>query len=166
MEYVNVIKMFIAGKRTGNWELHLDAIFKMLILFAATGHTNYAKSARLYLQMMRDLPSNYPDIYKKFTDDQCHTVRKSDRFWAGLWTNVVIEQSMMLVLKSWGGLTRGHGMTDLVITIWIHSMHACASIHNVMTELTHNQHKTSEQHVDLGASRLKRGKADLAKLKD
>ena len=57
-------------------------------------------------------------------------------------------------------------MTDSVITTWIHSMHACASIHNVMTELTHNQLKTSEQHVDLGASRLKRGKADLAKLKD
>ena len=73
---------------------------------------------------------------------------------------------MMRVLKSRGGLTRGRGMTDSVITTWIHSMHACASIHNVMTELTHTQHKTSEQHVDLGASRLKRDKADLAKLKD
>ena len=166
MVYVNVIKMFIADERTGNWQLHLDAILKMLNLFAATGHTNYAKSARLYLQMMRDLPSDYPDIHKKFTDDQCHTVRKSDRFWAGLWTDLVIEQSMMRVLKSRGGLTRGHVMTDSVITTWIHSMHACASIHNVLTELTHNQHKTSEQHVDLGASRLQRDKADLAKLKD
>ena len=58
MEYVNVIKMFIVGERTGNWQLHLDAIFKMLNLFAVTGHTNYAKSAHLHLQMMRDLPSN------------------------------------------------------------------------------------------------------------
>ena len=65
MVYVNVIKMFIAGERTGNWQLHLDAIFKMLNLFAATGHTSYAKSARLYLQMMGDLPSDYPDIHKK-----------------------------------------------------------------------------------------------------
>lgn len=166
MEYVNVIKMFIAGERTGNWQLHLDAIFKMLNLFAATGHTNYAKSARLYLQTMRDLPSNYPDIHKKFTDEQCHTVRKSDRFWAGLWTDLVIEQSMMRALKSRGGLTMGRGMTDSVITTWIHSMHACASIHNAMTDLTNNHHKTSQQHVDLGASRLKRDMTDLGKLKD
>ena len=166
MEYVNVIKMFIAGERMGNWQLHLDALFEMLNLFAATGHINYAKSARLYLQMMRDLPVTHPDIHKKFTEDQCHTVRKSDRFWAGLWTDLVIEQSMMRVLKSRGGLTRGRGMTESVISTWIHSMHACASIHNVMTELTQNQHKTCEQHVDLSASRLKRDTRDLAKLKD
>ena len=126
----------------------------MLNLFAATGHTNYAKSARLYLQMMRDLPTDYPDIHRKFVDDQCHTVRKSDRFWARLSTDLVIEQSMMRALKSRGGLTRGRGMTDSVISVWIHNMHACVSIYNVMTELTQNQHKTSEQHVELCASRL------------
>ena len=31
----------------------------MLNLFAATGHSNYAKSARLYLQMMKKLPTNH-----------------------------------------------------------------------------------------------------------
>ena len=32
-------------------------------LFAATGHINYAKSARLYLQTMKDLPKQYPWLY-------------------------------------------------------------------------------------------------------
>ena len=34
-----------------------------------------------------------------------------------------------------------------------------------MTELTKNQHKTSEQHVDFGCSRMKRDNEDLEKLK-
>ena len=33
-------------------------------------------------------------------------------------------------------------------------MHGCASVHNSMTELTNLQHRTSEQHVELGNSRI------------
>lgn len=84
--------MLIEGERTGNWLVHLDAVSKILNLFAATGHTNYGKSAHLYLQRMRELPTDYPEIYRKFTEDQYHTVRKSGRFWAGLSTDLVIEQ--------------------------------------------------------------------------
>ena len=137
----------------------------MLNLFAATGHINYAKSARLYLQMMQDFPKTYPEIHKAFIKSQYHTIRKSDRFWAGLWTDLVIEQSMMRTLKSRGGLTRGRGMAESVTLIWIHSIHACAGIHSAMTELTKNQHKTSGQHVDLGCSRMKGDNEDLEKLK-
>ena len=45
----------------GDWSLHLAAVEKMIPLFAATGHNNYAKSERLYLQLMRDLHVTYPD---------------------------------------------------------------------------------------------------------
>ncbi len=51
MEYVGTLKLFIRAERTGNWNLHLVAVERMLNLFAATGHVHYAKSARLYLQM-------------------------------------------------------------------------------------------------------------------
>ena len=36
---------FIAAERTGNWQNHLGSTAKMLILLAARGHSNYAKSA-------------------------------------------------------------------------------------------------------------------------
>lgn len=114
--------------------------------------------------MMQDLPTTYPEIHKAFIESQYHTIRKSERFWAGLWTDLVIEQSMMRTLKSRGGLTKGRGMTESVTLTWIHSMHACAGIHSAMTELTNNQHKTSEQHVDLGASRMKRDNEDIEKI--
>ena len=86
----------------------------MLNLFATTGHINYAKSSRLYLQLMRELPNNHPWLYGCFIKQGFHTVRRTDRYWAGLWTDLVIEQVMMRSIKSRGGLTRGRGVTESV----------------------------------------------------
>ena len=47
---------------------------------------------------------------RKFFEEY-HTVRRSEREWAGLWTDIVIEQVQIMYLKSGGGLTRGRGMT-------------------------------------------------------
>ena len=60
VNYVDLIKAFIKSERTGNWNQHLIIVTEMLNLFAATGHFNYAKSARLYLQLMKDLPESHP----------------------------------------------------------------------------------------------------------
>ena len=49
IDYVDIVKNFIYAERTSNWELHLSSLSKMLNLFAATGHINYAKCGRLYL---------------------------------------------------------------------------------------------------------------------
>ena len=164
LDYINTIKVFIRAERSGNWHLHLIAAGRMLNLFAATAHINYAKSARLYLQMMLELPSKYPDLYAKFVEEGYHTVRRKDRHWGGLWTDLVIEQAMMRSIKSRGGLTRGRGMSETARLSWIHSMHACADVHKSMTELTNLQHKTSEQHVELGVSRIQRDNNDFNKL--
>ena len=75
-----------------------------------------------------------------------HTVRRSERLWAGLWTDIVIEQVLMRSLKSRGDLTRGRGMTESVRQQWVYSMHACAAIHDAMTSLTGKHHTTSHQH--------------------
>jgi hypothetical protein len=46
------LKLVVRAERTSDWNLHLVGMSRMLNLFAATGHINYAKCARLYLQMM------------------------------------------------------------------------------------------------------------------
>ncbi|KAG1647735.1 hypothetical protein GQR58_030367 [Nymphon striatum] len=165
ISYIDVIKQFIAAERTGNWKNHLETMAQMLNLFAATGHYHYAKSARLYLQMMAELPSTYPDLHEKFTSNGYHVVRRSDRFWSGLWPDLTIEQVLMRSLKTRGGVTRGRGMSENVMLTCIHSMHTCAKVHMAMTELTGNDHKTSQQHIELGASRIKRDNDDLEKIK-
>ena len=136
----------------------------MINLFASTGHLNYVVRARMYLQMMLELPVKCPDLYEKFSSEECHTVRRSDRFWGGRWTDWMTELYMMHSLKSRVGLTRGMGMTDTVRLTWIHSMHACADVHNSMTEVTNLQHKTSGQHIELGKNRIKRDNADFKRI--
>ena len=166
IEYVETLKVFIRAERTGNWYLHLLAVEKMLNLFAATGHIHYAKSARLYLQQMRELPSTHPWLHHCFSEQGFHTVRRSCRYWAGLWTDLIIEQVMMRSIKSRGGLTRGRGVTESVRLQWVYSMHKCAGVHDALTTATSLRHRTSEQHVELGTSRSKRDCEDLKKIQN
>ena len=84
MNYVSIIKEFARAERSGNWQGHLAAMGKMLNLFAATEHINYAKSGRLYLQLMLDLEKNYPWLYRQFNEKGFHCIRQTDKFWAGL----------------------------------------------------------------------------------
>jgi hypothetical protein len=65
---VGILKTFIRAERTGDWNLHLNTLAQMLSLFAATGHSNYAKCARLSLQRMLDLEKTHPALHKKFLE--------------------------------------------------------------------------------------------------
>ena len=165
LRYTDISKRFIRAERTGNWSLHLQCISEMLNLFAATGHHFYAKCARLYLQQMSELEYNFPWVYEQFANKGYHTIRRTDRYWAGLWSDLIIEQVMMRSLKSRGGLSGGRGTTESVRLTWVHSMHRCASVHNAMATLTGNHHKTSEQHIELGENRVKQDINDMQKIK-
>ena len=81
VEYIETLKVFIRAERLGNWNLHLIAVANMINLFAATGHINYAKSSRLYLQLMQQLPNDHPWLYQCFNDQGFHVVRRSNRYW-------------------------------------------------------------------------------------
>ena len=96
----------------------------MLNLYAATGHINYAKSVRLYLQMMINLKHDYPWLHAQSTEHGYHSVRQTSKYWASLWTDLVTEQTMMRSVKSIGGLTRGHGMIQSVRDIWVPNLHS------------------------------------------
>jgi hypothetical protein len=166
MSHIETAKLFIRAERMGDWNLHLIAVTRMLNLFAATGHNQYAKCGRLYLQMMLELPDTNSWLFDQFSANGFHTVRRSDRKWAGLWTDLVIEQVMMRTIKGRGGLTHGRGMTESVRLMWIHSMHRCATVHQAMTCLTGLETTSSEQHVEMGKSRSSRDSKDLLKLVD
>jgi hypothetical protein len=154
MRSVDLVKTFLLAERTGNWHLHLDTVSRMLPLFAASGHRNYAKSARLYVQEMQELENAYPWLYMQFTAG-LHSIRRSDRVWAGLSCDLVIEQTMMRAGKSTGGLTRGRGMHEAVRTTWLSTLTDCASIHAALSHVTGTDHSERE-HEEVGVSRMKR----------
>ena len=74
VQYVSLENTFIRAERTGDWHLHLSSVKKMLNMFAATGHIHYAKSARLYLQQMLELPVKYPSVYDAFVNKGYHSI--------------------------------------------------------------------------------------------
>ena len=78
-----------------------QALQEMLLLMAAASHNNYTKSIHLFLQRMQPL---YQD---SLFQHGLHVVRRSDRFWAGLSTDLYIEQVLMKSLKSTGGCGNG-----------------------------------------------------------
>ncbi|KAK3744094.1 hypothetical protein QZH41_005421, partial [Actinostola sp. cb2023] len=155
MRMVDILRRFIKAERTGNWDLHLQSVYDMLPFFAAAGHNHYAKSAYIYLQMMAELNEKHPEVYN-FFQDGFHVVRRSDRYWAGLSTDLTIEQVLMRSVKTSGGLTRGRGMTETQRLVWLMSIPICAEVNNAMQGLTGVNYQTSEQHKDASSTRQER----------
>ena len=88
---------------------------------------------------MKNLKDAHPRIYKCFKVKAYQTVRRSDRYWADLWSDLITKQVMKRSLKTRGGITR--------------IMHRRAGNHEAMITLTNMKRNTREQHVQLTSSR-------------
>ena len=109
----------------------------MLPTFHAAGHIAYSKSAQLYLQEMERLKSILPENdFEKYTKQAYFTVRRSDRFWSGTWTDMIIEQVVLMKnMKGQHGITRGRGITDSTLTYFTCALPACIPIMEAVEEL-------------------------------
>ena len=152
IDMVDILRKYIRAERTGNWELHLQTVSEMLPYLAACGHNHYTKSAWIYLQRMSNLRNDHPDVYQHFLEG-LHVVRRSNRYWAGLSSDLIIEQVLMRSLKTSGGLTRGRGMTEQQRLTWLLSKPACADVNCAMQELTGVSYNTGEQNKDITKAR-------------
>ena len=135
----------------------------MLPCLAASGHNLYTKYVVIYLDKMKMLPETHPQVYQHFLDVK-HFVRRSDRPWAGLSTDLVIEKELMRSLKTSGGLTRGSGMSENQRNLWVLSRPICAQVNNSMQILTGVHKNTSEQNKDLSLARQKQDMIDTGKI--
>ena len=102
-------------------------------------------------QMMTALPETHPHVHKKF-EEGFHIVRWSNRCWAALSTDLIIEQVLMRSVKTNGGLTRGKGFTGTQCLVWVLLKPACANINNAMQYVT-GVYEASDQHKDLSKAR-------------
>ena len=112
---------------------------------------------------MLRLQTQHPDVHASFNREH-HVIRRTDRYWAGLSSDLVIEQVIMRSLKSAGGLTRGRGMGEAQMTRWLLAMPACPDTKSVMQELTYTIFVTSEQHKDASNARQARDNKDSVAL--
>ena len=119
-EYIFIVQEFIRAERTNNWESHIAKTRSMLNLFAATGHNNYAKTCRLYIQSIEELKPINPSLYNQFQLGN-HTVRRTGSNWSGIWMDLSIEQSLMKLLTGRSGII-GSGITENVMNFWKKTM--------------------------------------------
>ena len=99
----------------------------MLPYLAAPGQNNYKKLGELYLERLIKLHETHPAIYKAFQNGM-YMIRRSNRFWAGLSTDLVIDQELMRCLQTAGGPTNGIGMTEVQRFLWVVSRPVCFSL--------------------------------------
>ena len=96
--------------------------------------------------MRENIPSRTEKATKRRVSSVCcilnafHVIRRSDRFWAGFSSDLVIESVLMKSLKAIIGLTRGRGMSELQRLVRLHSE----------VDFT-----TSEQHKDMSDTGIK-----------
>ena len=98
---------------------------------------------------------DHPAVHQHFVEG-LHVARRSDRAWAGLSTDLVIEQVLMQSLKT----TRSRGMTEQQRLTWLMAMPACAEVNRAMQELSGAKYSTSEQHKEMGKARQHRDMKD------
>ena len=103
--------MFLKEERMGIWAPHTQAMYDKMPYLAASGHNLYTKCIHVYLQQMHKLHETHPEVSRHF-DQGLHVVRRSDRFWAGLYPDRVIEQVLIRSMKTSEDLTRGRGMSE------------------------------------------------------
>lgn len=101
-EMVTLALDFVRAERLGLFQEHLDAVRRMLPYFHASGHFLYAKSAHLYLQDMLKLEETMDEqTYENFRNG-FFTVKRTEKYNSGTWTDMVIEQSLMKSMKTEG----------------------------------------------------------------
>lgn len=145
---VSLLRKIIAAERMGNWKLHLECVELAIPFFHAAGHFNYAKSARLYLQDMRNLHETMDPVeFKKFTDDGYFTSRRSNAFFAGIFSDQTIEQTLMRAMSVEGGPFK-RGATTSVVLQWIKGAIYTKDIVEGLEEYCNVHFSKSHQHVD------------------
>ena len=63
---VKLLKKLISADPSGDWKSHLQAVQNILPIFRVFNRINYLLYRSLYLENMKQLPRNYPEIYEKF----------------------------------------------------------------------------------------------------
>lgn len=164
LQYFNFVMLairYIEAERLGNWHLHLYCVQQMLPVYHAAGHSNYVKAIQIYLQEMSKLQDIMdPEEYRKFTGGQ-FTVRRTEKAWAGIWTDMTIEQMLMRTIHTGAqGLSHGRGMTSSVMTRFLEGMPYAIEIMNQLEEYVNIKWESSDQHVDVTPARQKRDASD------
>lgn len=153
VQYLNLVAIgftFLDSERVGDWQGHLSSVKQMVPIFHASVHLHYAKATVIYLQEMNLWKEKMTaDEFKRFTEEGHFTVRRTDKFRSGTWSDMIIEQTVIKSMKSQGGLTNGRGVEDSVTNEWVLSMPSLFEVdQSVLDHGNISFNTNSDQHAD------------------
>ena len=88
-----------------------------------------------------------------------HTVRRTNKQWSGIWTDLSIEQILIKSLKGRSGVV-SKGISTNVMRVWTQTMHRCAEVTDAVSSILLTE-KCQEQHKEIFPARVKRDYEDF-----
>ena len=141
MDQMDNLKISHRAQRTGNFLLYQKSLVDKQPYFPASGRNNYGKSVPIFLHDLVSLEHTNPKAYKCF-EDGFFFCQRSDRYWAALPPDLVIEQVLMAALKNCrSGITHGRGTDKEQRLIWLFSRPAFAHLKTELEQLYKQQDK-------------------------
>lgn len=130
IQMVYMLKDLVRADREGNWELHLHTVQSILPLFAVCDRTNYLRWGAVYLEDMRKLPENAPEVHQAFVAGKFVVKRTRGQFKA-VGADMCLEQTINRSQKSSSGII-GSSRKKHFVTQWemiYHEMLAVSNLH-------------------------------------
>ena len=106
------------------------------------------------------IPAN---LYKLYTKKVYFTVHRKNCSWSGIFTGQTIEQDLMHLFKSAGGLTRGRHISEGTIATFVGSLPYFIPIYDFLEKFSGAYSSSSTQHKDLCPANKKQDINDVEK---
>lgn len=114
MKMVIIMLRFIESERLGLWNENLSSMGEMQPYLLAAGHWAYVKALQIFLQDMSDLKQKMtPEEYNLYTSQGFFTIRRTDKTFSGIWSDLTIEQTLNRFFGT--DLRHGRGVTASVV---------------------------------------------------
>lgn len=156
VQFMNLMdhhKESLRAQRTSHYSMYKKSLQNRHPYFPASGHNNYAMSLQIFRQDLYNLKDTNPEAEKLFNEGYFF-VRRSERYWAAIPPDLVIEQVLMASLKDCrSGLTHGRGIDELQRLMWLYSRPAFAHLKVELDHLNNTADKTVIK--ELTESRIK-----------
>ena len=98
-----VLLTFLHSIRTGNFQLYLHSLEKMIPWFFALDHFHYARSLSVHVSDMKMLEITNPDVYQAFNEFGCFVVSRTKKPFSSMELDQRHEQHNKDV-KGYGGV--------------------------------------------------------------
>ena len=153
---IDILKCFIVADREGNWSLHVASVHASMCIFREFDAINYLRYGSYYLEKIKVLEAEHPELYRRFLMSGFVVRDHSDSFNA-VSPDMKLEQTIQRASKSQGGIV-GQTRNSAVVLEWELVFHEILLIQNNFRELTNvhvMSHRETYLHHELSGNKGK-----------